>query len=89
MHLNLSNSTHFICIILSQLTNMIMSLKEFVFSIVVKCILSTVLLIFFFTGLSSVNPSLWWGIALKSQQTVTNMIAFIAVQECRKTMKIT
>lgn len=46
--------------------------------------------IFFFpTGLSFVNPSSWWGIALKSQQTVTNTIAFIAAPVCRKTMKIT
>lgn len=47
------------------------------------------MLIIFFTGLNSVNLSLWWGIALKSQQTAINTIAFIVELECRKTMKIT
>lgn len=46
-------------------------------------------LIISFTGLSSVNLSLWWGIALKSPQTATSTIAFIVALECKRTMKIT
>ena len=56
----------------------------------VQCLFAVLIIIIliFFSGLSFVNPSSRWGIALKSQQTATNMTASTAAQECRRTMKI-